>query len=121
MDNRRQQKVGSLIQEAFSEILLRDLKGWFGKAFVTVTNVKVTSDLSIARFYLSIFNVEDKEAVLHMFKARNHELRKMLGEKLRFNLRKIPEIEFYIDDTLDYVYKMEDLFKQIKKDDNTTS
>jgi len=63
MDTRRQLRIASVIKDAFSEILVRDGKNIYGTAFVTVTNVKVTSDLTLVRFYLSIFNVVDKEEV----------------------------------------------------------
>ena len=116
MDTRRQQKIGTLIQKEFADIINRELKGLFGGALVSIQKVIVTSDLSIARFYLSIFNAPDKQHVLQIFEERTYELRRTLGEKLRHQLRKIPELEFYIDDTLDYVYRMEEVFKEIKTD-----
>jgi len=116
MDSRRQNKVASLIKETFSEIISRDLKGAFGRAFITVTNVKVTSDLAVARFYLSIFNTDNKEAVLQQFEEKRFEIKRHLAEKLRFNLRKLPEMEFYIDDTLDQAYEMDALFKKIHEE-----
>jgi ribosome-binding factor A len=121
MDSRRQQKIGGLIREEFSALLNRDYKGFFGKGLISVTNVKVTTDLSIARFYLSMLNVDDKEEVLEKFRHQTNELRGKLGEKLRHQLRKIPEIEFYIDDTLDYVFKMEELFKELKTNKDETN
>jgi ribosome-binding factor A len=116
MDTRRQQKIGTLIQKEFADIINRELKGLFGKALVSIPKVIVTSDLSIARFYLSIFNADDKQHILGIFEERTYELRKILGDKLRHQLRKIPELEFYIDDTMDYVYRMEEIFREIKSD-----
>lgn len=116
MDSRRQQKVASLIKEEFTNILLKTGREIYGKAFVTVTQVKVTPDLSTARFYLSVFN-GDKDQVIQQFDGRRNDIKRMLGEKLRFNLRHIPELEFFIDDTLDHVYKMEEIFKKIKDGD----
>ena len=118
MDSRRQQKVASLIKEEFTDILLKNGRGIYGKAFVTVTNVKVTPDLALARFHLSVFN-GDKEEVIQQFQDKKQELKKMLGDKLRFNLRRVPELEFYLDDTLDDVFRMEELFKKIKTEDDT--
>lgn len=115
MDSRRQQKIGGLIKEEFTALLNRDYKGSFGKGLISVTNVKVTSDLSIARFYLSMFNVEDKEITLEKFRELTHEFRGKLGSKLRHQLRKIPEMEFFIDDTLDYVFHMEEILKNLNK------
>ena len=116
MDSRRQQKVASLIKEEFTDILLREGRSIYGKAFVTVTSVKVTPDLAIARFAFSVFN-GDKDEVLKSFQGKKSELKRALGAKLRFNLRIVPDLEFYIDDTLDEVFRMEELFKKIKEDD----
>ena len=117
MDSRRQQKVASLVKEEFSDILLRSGRDIYGKAFVTVTAVKMTPDLSVARFYLSVFT-GDKEEVLQQFQNRKPEVKRLLAEKLRKHLRHIPDIEFFIDDTLDHVFKMEEIFKKIKAGDD---
>ncbi|MBK7147563.1 MAG: 30S ribosome-binding factor RbfA [Bacteroidetes bacterium] len=117
MDSRRQLKIGSLIKEIFSQVLLREGKNLYGKALVTVTNVKVTSDLTLARFYLSIYNTDTPDSVIDVFNEKKFEIKRMLAEKLRHDLRRIPEIEFFRDDTLDYVYHMEDVFKKIKEED----
>lgn len=116
MDSRRQQKVASLIKEEFTDILLREGRSIYGKAFVTVTNVKVTPDLAIVRFSLSVYN-GDKNEVIKNFQNKKSELKKALGAKLRFNLRIVPDLEFYLDDSLDDVFRMEELFKKIKEDD----
>lgn len=117
MDSRRQLKIASVIKEAFTDVLLREGKSIYGKAFVTLTNVKVTSDLTLVRFYLSIFNTDNPDGVIDSFNAHKHELKRSLVEKLRHDLRRIPEMEFFRDDTLDYVYHMEDVFKKIKDED----
>ncbi len=117
MDSRRQLKIASVIQEAFTDILTRDGKPIYGTAFVTVTTVKVTSDLSLARFNLSIYNSQAPDAVVQKFNEHKFELKKKLAEKLRHQLRVMPEIEFYRDETLDYAYHIEDIFKKIKEDD----
>ncbi len=117
MDTRRQLKIGSLIKEAFTEILTREGKSIYGKAFVTVTNVKVTSDLTLCRFYLSIFNAENPDLVIRQFEEHKYELKRHLGEKLRHQLRRIPEIEFFRDETLDYAYRIEEVFKKINAED----
>jgi ribosome-binding factor A len=117
MDSRRQQKVASLIKEEFTDILIKSGRSIYGKAFVTVTNVTITPDLATARFHLSVFN-GDKEEVIKQFQDKKQEIKRLLGEKLRFNLRRIPEVEFFLDDSLDDVYKMEELFKKIKTNDD---
>lgn len=117
MDSRRQLKVGSEIQKAFSEILTRDGKVIYGKAFVTLTKVRVTSDLGLARFYLSVFNTENPDEVVEKFNERKFELKRKLVEKLRHQLRVTPEIEFFRDETLDYAFHMEEVFKKVHEDD----
>jgi len=117
MDSRRQQKVASLIKEEFTDILLKSGRGFYGKAFVTVTNVKVTPDLSTVRFHVSVLN-GDKEEVIQKLQDHKQEIKRMLGDKLRFNLRRVPEVEFFLDDTLDDVFRMEELFKKIKTGDD---
>jgi ribosome-binding factor A len=117
MDSRRQLKVASLIQEAFTEILAREGKRLYGKALVTLSKVNVTSDLLLARFNLSIFNAEDSDAVVEKFNEHKFELKRALSEKLRHHMRRIPEIEFYKDGTMEYVFHMEDVFKRIKEED----
>jgi ribosome-binding factor A len=114
MDSRRQLKIASLIKEEFTGILSRQGKSIYGKAFVTVTNVTVTSDLTLARFYLSIFNAENPDEVIHSFREHKAEIKRQLGDKLRHHLRRIPEIEFFRDETLDNAYRIEEVFKKIK-------
>lgn len=117
MDTRRQLKVASLIKEAFSEILYKEGRSIYGTALVTVTNAKVTSDLTLARFYLSIYNAEEPDEVLYKFNEHKTELKRLLADKLRHHIRRIPEIEFFRDETMDYVFKMEELFTKIKQED----
>ena len=117
MDSRRQLKIASVIQEAFTAILARDGKAIYGKAFVTLTKVRVTSDLSLARFSLSVFNAENADDVIQQFNEHKPELKRKLNEKLRHQLRVMPEVEFFRDETLDYAYHIEDVFKKIKEDD----
>ncbi|HWB64854.1 MAG TPA: 30S ribosome-binding factor RbfA [Chitinophagales bacterium] len=113
MDSRRQLKIASLIKEEFTSILNKEGKSIYGTAFVTVTNVTVTSDLTLARFYLSIYNTESPDAVIERFNERKYELKRHLANALRHHLRRIPEIEFFKDDTLDYVSHIEEVFKKI--------
>ena len=117
MDSRRQLQVSSVMQEAFSDILTREGKSIYGKAFVTLTKVKMTSDLGLARFYLSVYNSETPDEIIEKFNERKSELKKKLVERLRNQLRVAPEIEFFRDETLEYAFHMEEVFKKIKADD----
>jgi len=86
---------------------------------ISISSVKITPDLFEARVYLSFFQVKDNEAALTKIKERYKEIRKELGTRVRHQLRSIPQLSFYIDDTLDYVFKMEELLKKVKADDET--
>lgn len=117
MDSRRLKKVSTLLQETLSEILAKEGVNIYGsKCLVTVTNVVVTPDLSVARFYFSLFNADDNDAVMVALHKNISKLRGLLGNKTRHQLRKIPDIEFYADDTLEYVFKIDKIFEQINKD-----
>ena len=109
--------MGSVIQEVFAEILSRDGKAIYGKAFVTVTRVKVTPDLGLVRFYLSIYNADDADMVVEKFNDHKYELKRKLAERLRHQLRIMPELEFFRDETLDYAFHMDDVFKKIKEEE----
>ena len=110
----RMEKVSRLIQHELSHIFLHKLNDpMFG--FVTITKVKLTPDLKIARAYISVY---DKEKRVLILEKLSH-IKKLIRTELagRVLLRAVPDLEFYIDDTSDYVEKMENLFKKIHKDD----
>jgi len=110
----RIEKVESLIKEEISLIFQRKLQNpAFG--FITITNVKVSPDLRIAKVYISVFEKEKRESTLEKVKSVSGFIRSELASKIRIKF--IPELKFFIDDTLDYVEKIEDLIKKIHKDD----
>jgi ribosome-binding factor A len=79
---------------------------------ITVTNVTVTSDLSIARVYLSIYNTQDKDLIIRMIKDNTKDIRYRLGQQVRNQLRVVPALEFFLDDTLDYLEHIDELLKK---------
>src|SRR5262245_65102579 len=81
---------------------------------VSISSVKVTPDLLEARFYLSFFQVKDVKEALKKIEDRHHDIKKELAAKVRHQLRNVPVLKFYKDDTLDQVFKMEELFKKIE-------
>lgn len=111
MDTTRQQKISRLIQKELSEIFLQDGLPVYG-CMITVTKTSVTKDLSIARSYLSIFNAEDADEVMKMVRSNTKEIRYRLGLKVKNQLRVIPQLEFFIDDSLDYMENIERLLKE---------
>ncbi len=112
-ETKRQKQVGRLIQVELSEIFQRTGMNIVQGGMLSVAKVSMTPDLIEARVYLSLFQVPDPQKVLADIKERNWEYRKMLGERMRNHLRRIPYLQFYIDDTLDYVFKMEEVFKNL--------
>ncbi len=111
MNTTRQQKIASLLQHELANIFLQDSKGVYG-CMITVTKTTITSDLSIARAYLSIYMAENKDAVIGAVRANTKDIRYRLGQKIRNQLRVVPQIEFFIDDTLDYMENIDRLLKQ---------
>lgn len=118
MDSIRQKQIAKMVQAALSEVFLSEAREILGQAMVTVSNVKVTPDLLLARAYLSIYNTDKPDEILGFIQYNSRELRRLVGSKIKNKVRRIPELEFYRDDTLDEVFKMEDLFKQIHSKDD---
>ena len=106
----RQNKIESVIQSEVSVYLQRNSSICLG-TMVSVTVVRVTSDLSLARCYLSIFGAKDKQDVFENIESNSSRIRGEVGKKLR-NLRKIPALKFHIDDSLDYASKIDELLKK---------
>lgn len=111
MDSVRQQKVSALLKRELASIFLEVSKSKLGGAFITVTQVRVTSDMSLARVYLSLFIQGDKQEMLTKVKEIKGYIRGILGKKLAKDLRKIPDLAFYLDDSLDYAAEIDRLLK----------
>ncbi|MBL0355852.1 MAG: 30S ribosome-binding factor RbfA [Chitinophagaceae bacterium] len=120
-ETKRQKQVAGLINEELNDIFRRMGLNMLDGGMISISNVKITPDLFEARVYLSMFQVKDTQAMLHKFEEKYKEIRNELGKRVRHQLRSIPEIKFFIDDTLDYVFKMEELLEKIKKEDEKTS
>lgn len=118
-ETKRQKQVGKLLQAELSEIFQRTGLNMVQGGMVSISKVNMTPDLIEARVYLSLFQIPDPKQVISELKERNWEYRKMLGERVRHQLRRVPYIEFFIDDTLDYVFKMEEVFKKLKDEKET--
>jgi len=114
-ETKRQKQVAGLINEELNDILRRMGLLMMEGGMVSVASVKLTPDLFEARVYLSLFKIADPLSVLKKFQEKSKEIRKELGARVRHQLRSIPELKFFIDDTLDYVFKMEELFKKIEE------
>jgi ribosome-binding factor A len=97
----RQQKYGKLIQKDLSGIFQKEMKHLFNNDFITVTEVQMSPDLSIAKAYISMILTKDRLALMEKINEHKSEIRKVLGIKIAKQVRHIPELIFYLDETLD--------------------
>ena len=116
-EGKRQKQVAIEIAKELNDIFLKMGLTMMDGGMISISSVKITPDLFEARVYLSFFQVKDAEAVLEKFKERNSEIRGELGKRMRHQLRSIPQLTFYMDDTLDYVFKIEKLLDDLKKEE----
>lgn len=108
----RVEKLGELLKRDLGEIIQRDFQ--IEGTFVTVTQVRITPDLGIAKVYLSVFSSgRNNDVVFEYIDEKVPQIRHKLARRIRNQVRKIPELHFYADDTSDYVHKMERLFKKV--------
>lgn len=115
-EGKRQKQVAGLLNEELNMIFQRLGLSMIEGGMVSISSVKITPDLLEARIYLSFFQVKDVDAALKKFDERHHEIKKELAAKVRHQLRNIPVLKFFRDDTLDHVFKMEELFKKIEEE-----
>ncbi|HJC92994.1 MAG TPA: 30S ribosome-binding factor RbfA [Candidatus Phocaeicola excrementigallinarum] len=111
METTRQNKIARLIQKELSEIFLLQTKAMHG-VIVSVTIVRISPDLSYARVYLSVFPSERSEEIVKNINANMKAIRYELGKRVRFQLRIIPELKFFVDDSLDYAAHIDELLKK---------
>jgi ribosome-binding factor A len=116
----RQQKYGKLIQKELSEIFLFDKRSIIDNAFITILEVRMSPDLSVAKAYLSMSLVKEKQAVLDKINEHKAEIRKALGERIRNQARIVPQLVFFIDEVEENAERIESLIKNlnIPKEDN---
>ena len=115
-EGKRQKQVAGVILHELNDIFLRMGLNMQDGGMVSISSVKITPDLYEARVYLSFFHIKDNDAMLTKIQEKTKEIRNELGKRVRHQLRSIPQITFYIDDTLDYVFRMEELLDKIKKE-----
>ncbi len=109
MDNTRANKIERLIQKDLAIIFQKNTNTICQGNMVTVTGIKISSDLSVARVYLSLFPVQEKEELIIHINKNEQQIRYELGKKIRHQLRKVPELKFFLDDTLDKIEDIENL------------
>ena len=118
MESKRQLQVASQIQRIVGEILQQDARMLLEGAFVTVSGVKVTPDLLTARVFVSVLQPEKTEVVVNNLNANIGSIRRIVGNKMRNKVRRIPELSFLKDASLDEVYKIEALLNDSKPADS---
>ena len=111
MESKRQQRISRLLQKDLGEIFQHEISNLSKGAMITVTKVNVTSDLAISRVYLSIFGTKEKHALLEKIRDHKNEIKYKLGNRIRHQLRVVPDLEFYEDDSLDYIDNIDRLLK----------
>ena len=116
IESKRQQRFAGIIQKDLAEIFLREGNIWLPGVMITVTRVRITSDLGIARVYLSFLPVKDPQEALEKIRHHGNEVRYKLGTRIRNQTKSIPVLEFYVDDSNDYVEHMDKIFEGINKD-----
>jgi ribosome-binding factor A len=113
----RQNQIAEMIKRHFSQLLQQEGAYIYGtEPFVTVTAVKMTPDFSLAKIYLSVFNTENKQAVILEMEDSYHRLKQALTYRIAKQIRRIPELKFYLDDTLDEMYRVESLLQRLEEE-----
>ena len=114
----RQKQVEELIRRNFGIVLQEEGSYVYGpEPLVTVTQVKVSPDFGLAKIYLSVYNTENKQAVILEMEEAQTRLRQSLAHRVKRHMRKIPQVNFYLDDTLDEMYRLNNLFGKLHQDD----
>ncbi len=116
-ESKRQLQVAETIKRNFGVVLQQEGSYIYGSSvLVTVTNVKITPDFSQAKIYLSVYNTENKQAVILQMEEEYHRLKQALANRIKKHVRRIPEFQVFLDDTLDEMYRLNVLFNKLDKD-----
>ncbi|WP_020566852.1 ribosome-binding factor A [Neolewinella persica] len=117
MESKRQRQVAEMIKRNFSIVLQQEGSYIYGaQPLVTVTEVHPTPDLSQCKIYVSIWNTDDKQAVLMQMNQDHQRLKAALAYRVRRHIRRIPDISFFIDETLDEMTRVETMFDRLYED-----
>jgi ribosome-binding factor A len=114
-ETKRQRQASELIKRNFGIVLQAEGSYIYDQALVTVTNVKISPDFGVAKVYLSVYNTLDKQSVILLMRENYVRLRHGLGERIRKHIRRIPQLEFFLDDTLDEMYRLNELFDKMEE------
>ena len=112
-ESTRQQKYSKLIQKELSDIFLRDKRGILDNAFITIADVRMSTDLGVAKVYISMLLVKEKEKVLENITSRKSEIRKALGNRIGKQVRIIPELVFFKDEVEENATRLDEIIKNL--------
>ena len=112
-ESKRQKQIGNLLQQEMSDVFQREGLNVVNGGMISISKVRVTPDLMEARFYLSFYRIPEPEKMLKYVREQDWNLRKQLAARIKNQVRKIPVLSYYWDDTLDYVFKMDEIFKDL--------
>ncbi len=121
METKRQKQINELLRRQFSMVLIDEGSYIYDRAMVTVTRCVVSPDLQSAKVYLSVFNTENKLEVMAAMDENIHQLRHALASKVGKQLRKIPELKFFLDETLDEFFRMDQILNKLRADNQMGS
>ena len=112
MENTRQQKVAKQIQKDIAEIFQREGAHLVRGLLVTVTTVRISPDFGYAKIYVSVFPFEQHKALLATLEENNWFIRRQLGQRIRNQLKNVPELQFFLDDSLEYIEQIDEALKR---------
>ncbi len=112
----RQEKFAGIIQQHLADIFLKE-SGSFNNAFITISKVEISPDLGYAKVFLSFLNTANKTELLDLINFNNKEIRRRLASKIKNQARIVPELTFFVDESLDYVFHMEKVMQKVKEED----
>jgi ribosome-binding factor A len=115
-EGKRQKQIAAVLQEELNTVFRKLNLNMIDGGLVSISSVKVTPDLLEARIYLSLFKVADTKEAMNKIEKKAWDIKHELVNKIKHQVRRIPVLHFYLDDTLDYVFKMEEVFKKIDEE-----
>ncbi len=116
-ESKRMLQVGELVKRNISMVLQQEGQYVYGsQVLVTVTSVKMSSDLGLAKVYISVYNTENKQEVLLEIEESHFQIKQSFSQRIRKQVRRIPVLNFYLDDTLDEMYRLRGVFDKMKSE-----
>src|SRR4051812_13444326 len=109
----KRQQIASLLQQTLGEIFIQESPRLFGRVMITVTSVQMASNLSFAKVYLSFMLTEDKKAMLKSVAQHKNEIKGLLGKRLGSKLRRIPDVQFYVDNSIEQAIRLDRLITNL--------